>query len=64
MDQTDDNDTKHAKPHLEKAYEDPHFHDDDLEPPEEHDHKGPHVAAPRKPARRIPPPPRRRSVED
>jgi hypothetical protein len=63
MDQTDDT-TKQPKVQLDKAYEDPHFHDDDLEPPEERDHKGPHAPAWRKPARRIPPPPRRRSIDD
>jgi hypothetical protein len=62
MDQTDDS-MKQPKPHLEKAYEDPHFHDDDLEPPEDHDHKGPHATG-RKPPRRIPPPPRRRPIDD
>ena len=62
MDTTDDP-SGQPKPQ-DKAYEDPHFHDDDLEPPEESDHKAPRGPNQRKPARRIPPPPRRRPDDD
>jgi hypothetical protein len=61
MDQTEN--PKPPKPHPEKEYEDPHFHDDDLEPPEEGDHRRASLG-PRKRVRRIPPPPRRRLPED
>jgi hypothetical protein len=61
MDQTDES-TKQPKPHVHKEYEDPHFHDEDPEPSEEGERKP--RAPQHKPARRIPPPPRRRPVDD
>jgi hypothetical protein len=61
MDPKDD--SQHApKPHVAKEYEDPHFHDDDPEPGDEPAQKK--APSARKPGRRIPPPPKRRSIDD
>jgi hypothetical protein len=51
-----------ARPRLDLEYEDPHYHDEDEAAPaedrEQHSTR-PAVSGPRKPARRLPPPPRR-----
>ena len=63
MEPTED-DRKENKPHLHKAYEDPHYHDDDLESAEDSASRSGRGSAPKKPARRIPPPPRHRPADD
>jgi len=51
-----------AKPHLQE-YEDPHYHDDDPEPNTEDRERRAAGPVQRKPAWRIPPPPRRRAED-
>lgn len=63
MDPTDE-DRQEAKPHLHKAFEDPHYHDDELDSPDDPGAKRARGSASKKPARRIPPPPRRWPVDD
>jgi hypothetical protein len=49
-----------ARPRLDQEYEDPHYHDEDETDAAEERHSArPAVSGPRKPARRLPPPPRR-----
>jgi hypothetical protein len=50
-----------ARPGNDKEYEDPHFHDDDLDIQDDESRSGNRGSAKKtKPARRLPPPPRRR----